>query len=82
MDVYTASSSSTEECVLKLRADPEDGLSQAEATRRLGFSGYNEFEVKKNESLFGKYLEQVCQFFNGQNLLDKSFLFLFEKYFL
>uniref|UniRef100_A0A914LZI5 Calcium-transporting ATPase n=1 Tax=Meloidogyne incognita TaxID=6306 RepID=A0A914LZI5_MELIC len=58
LDVYTASSSSTEECIAKLRADPENGLSQAEATRRLGFSGYNEFEVKKSESLLGKYFEQ------------------------
>uniref|UniRef100_A0A1I8AYW9 Calcium-transporting ATPase n=1 Tax=Meloidogyne hapla TaxID=6305 RepID=A0A1I8AYW9_MELHA len=58
LDVYTASSSSSEECIAKLRADPENGLSQAEATRRLCFNGYNEFEVKKSESLFGKYLEQ------------------------
>ncbi|KAF7639066.1 Calcium-transporting ATPase [Meloidogyne graminicola] len=58
LDVYTASSSSTEECIAKLRADPLNGLSQAEATRRISFSGYNEFEVKKSESLFGKYLEQ------------------------
>jgi Ca2+-transporting ATPase len=47
-----------EECTQELRTDLTDGLQSAEATRRLAFTGYNEFELKEKESLWRKYLEQ------------------------
>ncbi|KAL3124146.1 hypothetical protein niasHT_004735 [Heterodera trifolii] len=58
MDIQEASSRGAEECVSRLRTDPTNGLSSAEASRRLGFSGFNEFELNEKVSLFGKYLEQ------------------------
>jgi magnesium-transporting ATPase (P-type) len=60
LDVNTASSNSIEQCIARLRTDPVNGLSQTEATRRLNFNGFNEFEYREKESLFGKYLEQVA----------------------
>lgn len=42
----------------RLRVDPASGLSRNEAESRLRFSGYNEFEVKSEESLVEKYVEQ------------------------
>ena len=59
LDIYTASKISIKECVEKLRSDAQNGLTQEESIRRLEFNGYNEFEMKQKESLFGKYLEQV-----------------------
>lgn len=38
--------------------DLSEGLSWAEATRRLQFSGHNELNVKPADSLLMKYLEQ------------------------
>lgn len=31
----------------------------AEANRRIGFTGYNEFDVEEKESMLNKYVEQV-----------------------
>ena len=41
-----------------MRSDLRNGLPTAEATRRVQFNGYNEFEVEEKESIFKKYLEQ------------------------
>uniref|UniRef100_A0A914I672 P-type Ca(2+) transporter n=1 Tax=Globodera rostochiensis TaxID=31243 RepID=A0A914I672_GLORO len=58
LNIHEASSRSAEDCITRLRTDPTNGLSTAEASRRLNFSGFNEFELKKEESMMGKYLEQ------------------------
>lgn len=58
LNVQSASRLSVDECVRELRSDLTDGLQSAEATRRLAFTGYNEFELKEKESLWRKYLEQ------------------------
>lgn len=63
MDVFVASTKTIEECISELRTHFEWGLQTAEVNRRLGFSGYNEFEMSKKESLLNKYIEQVIFIF-------------------
>lgn len=61
MDTLTtelASSSSLEEICTRLGTDPSVGLSETEAHRRLNHFGYNELQVKQDESLLFKYIEQ------------------------
>ena len=47
-----------EEVAARLETDVRTGLSWKEADSRLRFVGYNEFEAKKEEPLWEKYLEQ------------------------
>jgi magnesium-transporting ATPase (P-type) len=42
-----------------LETDPSDGLNKNEANTRLRVFGYNEFDVKQDSTLVGKYVEQV-----------------------
>jgi len=42
-----------------LRTDHVDGISSAESFRRFGFIGPNEFALKREESIFIKFLKQV-----------------------
>ncbi|KAI1728840.1 e1-E2 ATPase domain-containing protein [Ditylenchus destructor] len=58
LNVFSASANSVEECLKELRTDPNTGLPASEAQRRIGFSGYNEFEMSVKESLLRKYIEQ------------------------
>jgi P-type Ca2+ transporter type 2C len=44
--------------LMHLHADPENGLSPAEAERRLSFVGYNKIEAGKKTSLFKILLNQ------------------------
>lgn len=54
----SASGADYEQICQQLGTNPDQGLSWAEAERRLQFSGYNELTVKPAESLLVKYLEQ------------------------
>ncbi|XP_017493983.1 PREDICTED: calcium-transporting ATPase type 2C member 1-like, partial [Rhagoletis zephyria] len=54
----SASGADYEQICQQLGTNPDQGLSWAEAERRLQFSGYNELNVKPAESLLVKYLEQ------------------------
>ncbi|GMR54075.1 hypothetical protein PMAYCL1PPCAC_24270 [Pristionchus mayeri] len=53
-----AAERSVEEVCAILRADALSGLSSAEAARRRGVHGYNEFEAPEQEPLWKKYAEQ------------------------
>lgn len=54
-----ASSQPTEEVAARLQTDLRNGLSWREADSRIRICGYNEFEVKKEDPLWLKYIEQV-----------------------
>jgi E1-E2 ATPase, putative len=43
----------------KLDTNLQKGLTWREAESRLRIFGYNEFRVKKEDSIFSKYIEQV-----------------------
>lgn len=58
LSTQDASTLSVEEVSQHFRTDLRTGLSWHEAESRRNFVGYNEFEVKKEESLLSKYLEQ------------------------
>ncbi|KAH7727794.1 hypothetical protein AAVH_04838 [Aphelenchoides avenae] len=58
LSVFAASASTSEECAAELRTNLEAGLPTAEANRRIGFTGYNEFDVEEKESMLHKYVEQ------------------------
>lgn len=45
-----------------LQTNDENGLEKNEANTRLRVFGYNEFNVKEEEPLWSKYLEQVENF--------------------
>ncbi|KAF8368834.1 pmr-1 [Pristionchus pacificus] len=53
-----AAERSVEEVCAILRADAISGLSSAEAARRRGVHGYNEFDAPEEEPLWKKYAEQ------------------------
>ena len=62
MDTLTTESASTanfEDICRTLGTDPQNGLSWNDAKRRLSHMGYNELNVKPEESLLSKYFEQV-----------------------
>lgn len=54
--------SSIEDAVKQLNTNTEQGLTAAEATERINQYGYNEFEKKKHQSLFVKFLNQFKSF--------------------
>uniref|UniRef100_A0A0N4ZTY8 Calcium-transporting ATPase n=1 Tax=Parastrongyloides trichosuri TaxID=131310 RepID=A0A0N4ZTY8_PARTI len=58
LNAYRASQLSHIEIVDILKSNSIHGISQEEAKRRINYSGYNEFDVKEEESLASKYLEQ------------------------
>ncbi|GMT00950.1 hypothetical protein PENTCL1PPCAC_23124, partial [Pristionchus entomophagus] len=53
-----AAERSIEEVCAILRADSSSGLSSAEAARRRGVHGYNEFDAPEEEPMWKKYAEQ------------------------
>lgn len=59
-----ASKQPFEEVAARLETDIRSGLSWEEADARLKAHGPNEFEVKTEEPLWKKYLEQVSNSFN------------------
>jgi magnesium-transporting ATPase (P-type) len=54
-----AASLSIDQIAKKLHVEPQTGLSQSNANSRLRVFGYNEFNVKDEQSLLSKYVEQV-----------------------
>ena len=46
-----------------LNTDIQQGLTVVEATRRQRLHGFNEFDVKEDEPLWKKYLDQVISTF-------------------
>lgn len=63
MDTLTTDSASIEDAETvchKLGTNLQDGLNWNEVQRRLSFFGHNELNVKQEESILSKYLEQVC----------------------
>ena len=59
MRASEATVSTVADVVHRLRGDPVRGLSEAEVERRRKLHGYNEFEIKDEEPLWRKYLNQV-----------------------
>lgn len=55
----TASSKTIEETLSLLKTDPQFGLSSDEVAERQKLYSFNEFEIKKDDPLWFKYLEKV-----------------------
>lgn len=57
----TASSKSVEETLNLLKTDRQFGLSNEEVIQRQKLYSFNEFEIKKDDPLWFKYLEKVFE---------------------
>lgn len=55
----TASSKTVEDTVSQLNTDPQLGLTEEEVLQRQKLYSFNEFEIKKDDPLWFKYLEKV-----------------------
>lgn len=55
----TASSKTVEDTVSQLNTDPQLGLTEEEVLQRQKLYSFNEFEIKKDDPLWLKYLEKV-----------------------
>ena len=61
MRASEAAVSTIADIVHRLRADCSKGLDTEQVERRRGVHGYNEFEIKEDDPLWKKYLNQVSQ---------------------
>lgn len=68
MGTEEAASQPHEEVAARLQTDPRVGLTWREAEFRQRIYGYNEFDVKQEEPLWQKYLEQVCSSMNRSQM--------------
>jgi P-type Ca2+ transporter type 2C len=66
--------------ISNLHADPENGLSAAEATRRLSFIGYNKIESGKKISLFRILFNQFISPFVLLLIVAAGLSFFFEEW--